>query len=494
MLKIQQSLWGTMKTPALTALFVLGGVALFSYLTFMPTQTFAEPSVNTPVYNTPDTRTLTNITYMQDMSGGICERSAENETKQLIDKRDGKKYWVTKLADGNCWMTQNLDYDIKAGDFIGAVATMTGDINTGWSGTQTEVQSWDPGTYYYKYVSATDWTSCGNPVADMAGCPSKGNWSTAAPAAEGEHYHVGNYYSWNAATAGTGSTLTSGEASASICPTGWKLPTSNNTTKGSFGYLMGQYGLRIDDGSEANVDKVRLTPLYFIPAGYVHTDGLNSTGYNGYVWSSSVHSNGVYAYNLYFASDNLYPSNSYYRYLGFSVRCVADPNGADTPTADNPLIMVTVNPVLTLDVATAPEGGTVTIQADSSKVMTGSFTATVSSNQAYTLALSAAAGFSTSLTTTETREEIPTIADGEMIVAGKSAWGIRTCELSSDCTETSTKAYQGIVPSTATPKIFYTSDEGVDSKDTVFQVGIAVDSSLSSGIYATNIVVTAAQI
>ena len=35
-------------------------------------------------------------------------------TKQLRDNRDNKYYWVAKLADGNCWMTQNLDLDIPA--------------------------------------------------------------------------------------------------------------------------------------------------------------------------------------------------------------------------------------------------------------------------------------------------------------------------------------------------------------------------------------------
>ena len=86
------------------------------------------------------------------------------------------------------------------------------------------------------------------------------------------------------------------------------------------------------------------------------------------------------------------------------------------------------------------------------------------------------------------------MADGENVVAGKSAWGIRTCELTNDCADGSTKVFQSIVPFTATPKIFYTSDEGVEAEDTTFQVGIGVDSSLSSGTYATNVVVTAAQI
>ena len=32
----------------------------------------------------------------------------------LKDSRDQKDYTVAKLADGNVWMTQNLDHDIVA--------------------------------------------------------------------------------------------------------------------------------------------------------------------------------------------------------------------------------------------------------------------------------------------------------------------------------------------------------------------------------------------
>ena len=50
---------------------------------------------------------------MQEMTSSICENSPQLATKQLRDIRDGKYYWVTKLADGNCWMTQNLDLDLN---------------------------------------------------------------------------------------------------------------------------------------------------------------------------------------------------------------------------------------------------------------------------------------------------------------------------------------------------------------------------------------------
>ena len=61
---------------------------------------------------------LLQLTYMQDMTPEICANTADYvdlnnyATKQLIDTRDGKKYWVAKLADGNCWMTQNLALDL----------------------------------------------------------------------------------------------------------------------------------------------------------------------------------------------------------------------------------------------------------------------------------------------------------------------------------------------------------------------------------------------
>ena len=52
---------------------------------------------------------------MQDMSSEICgsvNRTGEVTTTQLADIRDNKLYYVTKLKDGHCWMTQNLDLDL----------------------------------------------------------------------------------------------------------------------------------------------------------------------------------------------------------------------------------------------------------------------------------------------------------------------------------------------------------------------------------------------
>ena len=34
--------------------------------------------------------------------------------QELVDVRDNKLYWVAKLEDNHCWITQNLDLDITS--------------------------------------------------------------------------------------------------------------------------------------------------------------------------------------------------------------------------------------------------------------------------------------------------------------------------------------------------------------------------------------------
>ncbi len=52
------------------------------------------------------------VETMQEMTPTVCQNANENDTYQLRDTRDNKYYWVTKLKDGNCWMTQNLALEL----------------------------------------------------------------------------------------------------------------------------------------------------------------------------------------------------------------------------------------------------------------------------------------------------------------------------------------------------------------------------------------------
>ena len=139
------------------------------------------------------------------------------------------------------------------------------------------------------------------------------------------HYLAGNYYSYVAATAGTGTSVTSrgDKATDSICPKGFELPTSYSTydsTPGSFYYLLKQYDLIYTASSLGMYE----APLHFVSSGYISpTNYLSNAGGNGYYWSSVAYSSS-YAYNLAFgAGDRADPSSHSSRTLGRSVRCVA---------------------------------------------------------------------------------------------------------------------------------------------------------------------------
>ncbi len=231
------------------------------------------------------------ITYMQDLTYEICANDARyGESGKLIDSRDNKIYWVAKLRDGNCWMTQNLDYNDPNSTRITNPSS--------WTDTSANYRAYyDPGT---KVVSGTSLVDAGS---------------------SDTHLLIGNYYSWQSATNGTGSSATSAGAvaSSSICPSGWQLPTSNSTTaNGSFGNLTEKYAI---GNNAAGSTALRSAPFYFQFGGGVWSGSLSNAGNSGYYWSSTAIGSD-YAYILYFDSSSVNPSRNWYRYFGMSVRCL----------------------------------------------------------------------------------------------------------------------------------------------------------------------------
>lgn len=176
----------------------------------------------------------------------------------LTDTRDNKKYWVTKLKDGNCWMTQNLDYDIPG-------KTKTGTFSTTSCGDGPVAA--DPGNYVLTKPLSMQSCSpnssiakCADIITDVTGKTASTNpifefTSNQDSVVSGNtydaHFHIGNYYD-NAAT-------------ASVCPTGWLAPTTDTTNNGSYVYLMSSYGLT-NNVANAPYD-ARKHPLYYIYSG-----------------------------------------------------------------------------------------------------------------------------------------------------------------------------------------------------------------------------------
>ena len=282
---------------------------------------------------------LHSITTMQEMTSSVCSATttpAKTATtfdwdgshtgdtsyvprKKLQDTRDGNYYLVSKLADGNCWMSQSLALDLTANT---SVVTST---TSGGTSTFTPTNSTQTST-------GTTWAQNGGNVARSYHPQSSeayyraGTTKSSSPTGSGDTYlweKAGNYYNWYTATGGTGtSTMTSSDATASICPKGWRLPPNGTASKSYYYLITTTYGLA---SSSAGSTSLRAAPLNFNLSGYYHysSGAMLGQGSYGFYWSSTAYSSANNAYYLYFTTSSFYPQNYSRKGHGFSVRCVA---------------------------------------------------------------------------------------------------------------------------------------------------------------------------
>jgi uncharacterized protein (TIGR02145 family) len=132
----------------------------------------------------------------------------------------------------------------------------------------------------------------------------------------------GYLYSWYAATNGTGTyPLSSGEASGSICPANFRLPTGGDTGEFAYlnAYMAGVTPPSTSDSYYANWHPAGSWQGVF--SGY-WLNGLNYQSSNGYFWSSTVNSSS-YPYRMVFYPSSVSPASYNSKSYGFAVRCVA---------------------------------------------------------------------------------------------------------------------------------------------------------------------------
>ncbi len=219
------------------------------------------------------------------------------DTAMFVDNRDGSRYTVGKLADGKYWMLDNLalgsdtamtltnaDTNMTAGSWILPASTTTGF-------SSTESTSYTDAAINIDSKSATQSLAVGQSGTGK----------------------IGVYYNYCAASAGTycvDSDSGSGNATSDICPKGWRLPTGGSS--GEFQALYTAYS------SSASAMALALrTPL----SGRFYDGQARDQGSLGYFWSSTYRSaSGMY--DLYVDASGVDPQDPYYRFYGFSVRCV----------------------------------------------------------------------------------------------------------------------------------------------------------------------------
>ena len=259
----------------------------------------------------------------------------------LRDVRDNKTYLVSKLADGKCWMSQNLALEL---DSTKALTSATTDLHTVSSWTPDESTKDNLDDLYYDLV---DWRNSDH-IVTKSFKPSgnykyfrNGTTLAATPSTDdgtSEWESAGYYYNWVATTAKSQTEeLENGwESNAtardSICPRGWRLPEvsgDSDSINDDRGGLAEAYG--------AYYDTLVGSPLGFIAAGnyyvgYVqsYSDGYDvSTDASSFETDSALYQtpelqNGYYndifalnagrsyQYSYYLNAQNAYP-----------IRCVA---------------------------------------------------------------------------------------------------------------------------------------------------------------------------
>ena len=281
----------------------------------------------------------------------------------LTDQRDSNTYTVARLADGVCWMTENLRLNAEdtLGDNNKALAQGYGDAtadnmgkfigladseNSNYTATSSATAPTNANSLYYAGVqSGTATIDIGQTNYAGFRIPRYNNNNTNRELttsyngnSDTNHYQwvgYGNYYNWSAALANTthysGPTATvngktSENVGTSICPLGWKLPygrsTGNGATPGGFYYLNAQ----MSDTTDYQSLKIwRSFPNNFIYSGNILGASTSGRGNYGYYRTSTAYDN-EFSYFFYMSGNSINAGDSGYRkYNGLSVRCIVDP-------------------------------------------------------------------------------------------------------------------------------------------------------------------------
>jgi len=273
--------------------------------------------------------TLADATNMQDLaSNDYCTGTTIGDTATLTDSRDGTTYTVGKLADGKCWMLDNLALDLTNSTILSNLSSDNTNASTGLpylKGTTTR----DPDTDasgQYATAGVTNWTSSYSYSAPLVNMASKDVIPSDATSTAGG-YKVGGYYNYCAASAGsycygngTNYGTSSGNATEDICPAGWRMPAGS--TSGEFSALANAIYGSTSSTNDATAYANYRAALHLPLSGYFRNGSPYDQRSYGYWWSSTRRSDD-YMYRLRASTSTIYPALNDDRSDGYSLRCVA---------------------------------------------------------------------------------------------------------------------------------------------------------------------------
>ena len=288
-------------------------------------------TVNFYAVTNPGPKTIANATTMQEVdsktAGGCPNTLTTNQVYELNDSRDGTVYHVARLADGNCWLLDNLALDLTNSTVLNGMSesnTNASNTTLGYlKGTTTRDPSTDANG---KYATAgvSNWTSSYSYSAPLVNMSNKDRTAPDGTSddpmqsqATSGGWKYGGYYNYCAASAGSycygngaSEGTSSGNATEDICPKGWRMPTGDTSGEYQALYNNASYN------TYANYRSALRLPL----SGVFGYGSAGRQGGYGVFWSSTRRSNGMF--DLYLFTSDVYPSGDDYRYHGYSVRCV----------------------------------------------------------------------------------------------------------------------------------------------------------------------------
>lgn len=293
----------------------------------------------------------------------------------LRDTRDNNVYVVAKLADGNCWMIENLRLDAEHttsaadiakaqgygqsttyGNFIGLASSE----NAHFVNTAPNTTNGNTNDYY-----SSDGSTIINIGASNAGARTPrynnnntnftNNSLTDSPSSNDDHsrwHSYGNYYTFAAAIASTihyssyyhadgAQVKNSDAAGTSICPTGWQLPLGFTSTGniaqgaedsanrvGGFSYLdrlMGGTGASSSTNATTGATNSfmwRMFPNNIVYSGIYKAAAGSTRGSVGEYWTRSASGN-TNSYRFQIDDSKVYPASiNQAKAQGRTIRCI----------------------------------------------------------------------------------------------------------------------------------------------------------------------------
>lgn len=279
----------------------------------------------------------------------------------LTDSRDNQTYAIAKLADGNCWMIENLRLEAENtrttekqalaqgygtsstyGNFSGlADAESANFANTTianslyYSGAQSGNAtinigtSWLPGYRMPRYNNLNTQSRASNPTSN----------SFTENNTTGGMYSYGNYYSWHAAIADTTHYNNGEHVITSLCPSGWRLPRGgrkDNVGVSDF-WILSREDIGVDptnfeddyfyytgtpEGINASM-VMRSYPNNFLYSGYFSSSSAYFRGSRSSYWSSTDGDVGERSYYMRLSNSGVDPGTGMgMKWAGFSIRCM----------------------------------------------------------------------------------------------------------------------------------------------------------------------------